>query len=232
MTNIRSISSLIFAVMVQNCGSGTFREQTVSPDDNMYSYEFPYTVESNEVRDTSFALPRAFLNNPIAFMKILTDVQMAGRRWTDTYNYPEKLMYGDSILRDICRRVENSNGVPVYLVEEICCAEIVTYTLSMREKGEKSYNIYDYESIHHYDISKRQVSYEHGNIWPISKSFRELVDEWDREQLLQIGVVDNDEDESWEGCVTRLTLGIDSVYVDMIKLSIAEFMIIDQSNPI
>ena len=66
-------------------------------------FDDPYLIRENEVRDTSFALPRKLLDDPMAFIKALTDIQMINREWTDKYNYTEKLMFGDSILGKICK---------------------------------------------------------------------------------------------------------------------------------
>lgn len=235
MNNIQFIIYIIFlALLVHSCGSGRIKEKSSSINDKGLNQEAddacrqdPKTISETEVMDTSFVLPRSILDNPMAFMKAITDVQMIGCVWTDVCHYPEKLHYGDSILRNISSALANSGGVPVYLVEELCCAEIATYTVSIRKKGESSYTVYDDKSMYQYDVTDRRVHCEHENIWPISRSFRELVEKWDKEKLLFIGATNDDEIESWDGCITRLTLDMDSIYVDMIKLSLLNFTIMD-----
>lgn len=238
MNNLQFIIHVvILALLIQSCGSGRIKEESSSIDDKGLNQgtddafrQYLCTTAEKMVVDTSLVLPRDILDDPMAFMKVITDVQMIGCVCTDVCDYPEKLQYGESILRNICSALSDSGGVPMYLVEEICCAETATYTISMRKKGESSYTVYDGKSTNQYDVTDRHVPYEHENIWPISKSFRELVEKWDKEKLLIIGATDEDETESWDGCVTRLTLHMDSIYVDMIKLSLMKFMIMDYVN--
>lgn len=238
MNNVKFIIHVVFlALLTHSCGSGRTQEAPATINDKGLnkgyddaSRKHSCTIEESEVMDTSFTLPCRILEDPKAFMEAITEVQMIGCLSSDAYDYPEKIQYGDSILRNICSALANSGGVPIYLVEEICCAEIATYTLSMRKKGESSYTVYDDKSIYRYDVADRRVPYEQENIWPISKSFRELVEKWDKEKLFSIGAKDDDGIESWDGCVTRLILGMDSIYVDIIKLSMMEFMIMDNVN--
>lgn len=232
MENIKLLIVSCLVVLMQGCGPHRVQEsdateleaETSTGERLCFS---SYDTRKDEVRDTSFALPRRILDDPAAFMRILTGVQMINRTWTDTYNYPRKLLFRDSILRDISSILANSGEVPIYLVEEILFAEIADYTLSMRRKGENSYTVCDNESTYKYDIVNGCVPYKHENIWSISKTFRELVDSWDKEKLLTLGTTYYEEGESWDCCVTRLTLGIDSVHVDMVKLSLLNFTIMD-----
>lgn len=174
------------------------------------------------MRDTSFTLPRKLLDNPMAFMKALTDVQMINREWTDTYNYPEKLLFGDSILRVFCKIIARSNNVAVYLTEKITDIENSSYYLSLRKEGKRNY--------YYYDLKQKMVKY---STCKISEQYRELVDEWNTKKMFEIGGTDEQQKKyvmssgmviysertgKTSGCVTRLRCDNDSVYVDMIKL--------------
>lgn len=69
-----------------------------------------YEIGKDEVRDTSFTLPRKLLDDPMAFMEALTDVQMINRIWTDEYNYTEKLQFGDSIWKQSWMKLRRYGG--------------------------------------------------------------------------------------------------------------------------
>lgn len=96
-------------------------------------FDDPYYIRANEVRDTSFTLPRKLLDDPLAFMKALTNVQMINREWTDKYDYTEKLLFGDSILGKICKEVADGKGTPVFLTDDICNEEFFSYDLDVRK---------------------------------------------------------------------------------------------------
>ncbi len=181
-----------------------------------------YEIGKNEVRDTSFVLPRKLLDNPVEFMWALTDVQMINRVWTDSYNYTEKLMFGDSILGKICKEVAASKKKPFFLIDEIQDEENFFYSLDVKKGGDLAYTSYR--------LAEDGVS---ESTWEMSEFYRDLLDEWNKEEMFLIG--ETDESKRIEthtgriiylsevigkesGCITRLRCDGDSVYVDMVKL--------------
>lgn len=187
-----------------------------------YSFGSPYDIGEYEVRDTSFALPRKILDDPSTFMKVLTDVQMIHRYWSDTYDYPEKLLFGDSILGKICEEVATSKGKPVFLIDNISDEENYSYHLEVKKGGDLSYTSY-----HLAEDGVRE------SIWKMSEFYRDLLDEWNKKEMFLIGETDEEKRVVTHngriiclgdvigrnsGCITRLRCDDDSVYVDMVKL--------------
>ncbi len=97
------------------------------------SFFIPYEIGKNEVRDTSFVLPRKLLDYPEDFFWALTEAQMINRVWTDSYNYTEKLLFGDSIFRKICKEVADSKRTPIFLIDEIHIGERYFYYLDVKK---------------------------------------------------------------------------------------------------
>lgn len=187
-----------------------------------------YEIGKDEVRDTSFTLPRNVLDDPMAFIRTLTDVQMKNRSWTDNHNYPEKLLFGDSVLCKICKKVAINKENPIYLLDNITDEDNMAYYLEVGARGDHSYATYK--------IMDRCVN---ERMREMSEPFWTLLYEWDKNAMFQIGGTDE-----WEktivshtgqqvdicttgrksGCITRLRCDNDSVYVDMIKLYLWPFM--------
>lgn len=228
MEKLLFILPCFIAVLMQSCGQNQNTKQIINVNNRgdeievEYSYFSPYYIWANEVRDTSFALPRKLLDNPAAFMKALTDVQMINRKWTDTYNYTEKLLFGDSILAKICKEVGDGKGKPVFLTDNICDEENCIYYLEVRKGGDRSYTSYR--------LTEDGVS---DTTWEMSEFYRDLLDEWNKEEMFLIGETDEEKRVVTHtgriicigdvigrdsGSITRLRSYGDSVYVDMVKL--------------
>ena len=217
----------VIAILMQSCGQN--KEASQDGDLNEHGngiegvfFDDPYYIRANEVRDTSFTLPRKLLDDPMAFMKAMTDVQMINREWTDEYNYTEKLLFGDSILGKICKEVADGKGTPVYLTDDISDEENYSYHLDVRKEGDLSYTSY---SLTEHGV--RETSYK------ISEYYRGLLDEWNKKEMFLIGETDEEKRIVTStgrtiyigdvigrnsGCITRLRCDKDSVYVDMVKL--------------
>lgn len=215
------------AVMFQSCSQNHTTKKNTSLG-IAYSFGSPYDIGEYEVRDTSFALPRKILDDPSTFMKVLTDVQMIHRYWSDTYDYPEELLFGDSILGKICEEVAASKGKPVFLIDNISDDENSCYDLHVRKSRDSTYTAY------------RLMG--HGvwvSTWKMSELFKDLLDRWDKREMFLIGEEDEQEKRivtrtgrvintsdvigRESGCITRLICNSDSVYVDMIKLYLWPF---------
>lgn len=215
-------------LLMQGCGQHKEEvkktEVNESVDDVVESTRFrPYEIGKDEVRDTSFALPRRILDEPEAFMRTLTDIQMINRKWTDTYDYTEKLLFGDSILSKICREIARENKGTVYLTDEISDEENYSYCLVFRKRGDNSYTSYI--------LSNGEV--EESSSCKIPEQYRLLVDDWNKKKMFEIGETDEERKKyvmdsgmvlyseligKHSGCITRLRCDRDSVYVDMVKL--------------
>lgn len=232
MENMRLLPLLSLAIIMLSCGPHKVQESKVKLTESEKSnekklYSRPYGIGEYETRDTSFALPGRILYNPVAFMKALTEVQMMGRYWSDTYDYPEKLLYGDSILSIICKKVATANGNPVYLIDNITDEDNSSYYLKVGKKGDRSYVTYRL---------RNGVLVE--GVYEMSEPYWNLIYEWDKREMSMIG-----ETDEWEktivshtgqqldicttgrksGCITRLRCDSDSVYVDMLKLYLWPF---------
>ena len=227
MDNIRLLLLIGVAVLMHGCGPHKVQECKADVTESEKSTEEcscfrSYEIGKDEVRDTSFTLPRKLLDDPMAFMKALTDVQMINREWTDTYNYTEKLLFGDSILREFCSIIASSNNVPVYLTDEISDEENFEYHLTLRKWEDKSFIFYNL---------KQELVEE--TTWVMSEKYRELLDNWDKKEMFTIGGTDEhmkkymmssgmviyaERAGKISGSVTRLRCNNDSVYVDMLKL--------------
>lgn len=196
----------------------------------------PDGIGNGEVRDTSFTLPRTILEDPMVFIRAITDVQMINRKWTDTYNYPEKLLYGDSILREICRKIiRSSKNNPVFIVEEIDIGERLYYNLTTKDNEESSSTTYQY--------TKEKVLQSPGQV---TDTLQSLIDKWNVRDMFRLGGEDKVPYIEFEmeevgivhpgrptgdkpfGCVTRLACDSDSVYVDMVKLYLWPFSFYDR----
>lgn len=214
------------AVLMQSCGQNKNTKSIAvnwhgTEIDGSY-YNDPYYIWTNEVRDTSFALPRKLLDKPEAFMRALTEVQMINRVWTDTYNYTEKLLFGDSILGKICKEVADGKCKPVFLIDNICDEENFIYYLEVKKGGDLSYASYR--------LAEDGVM---ESTWKMSEFYSELLDEWNKEEMFLIGETDEEKRVVTHtgriicigdvigrnsGCITRMRCDGDSVYVDMVKL--------------
>lgn len=196
----------------------------------------PYGIGDCEVRDTSFALPRNILEEPVEFFKTLTDVQMIGRKWTDTYNYPEKLLYGDSIISEICRRILSSNKQhPVFIVEKINFGECLYYQFSINNREDSLYTAYQY--------TKEKVMQSPDLV---TDTLQSLMDNWNVRDMFRLGGEDKvpyieiemeevgivhygrPTGDKPSGCVIRLVCDRDSLYVDMVKLYLWPFDFYDR----
>lgn len=161
---------------------------------------------------------------------------MIGRKWTDTYNYPEKLLYGDSIISEICRRVLRSNKRhPVFIVEEINIGECLYYQFSIKNSEDSSYTAYQY--------TREKVKQSSDQV---TDTLQSLMDKWNVRDTFRLGGEDKEpyiEIEMEEvgivhygrpmgdkpsGCVTRLACDTDSVYVDIVKLYLWPFDFYDR----
>lgn len=232
MENLRLLLLLSLAIIMLSCGPHKVKESKSAVSEIEKSAEGKpffrsYEIGENEARDTSFALPRRILDDPVTFMTTLTDVQMVNRFWTERHNYPEKLLYGDSILSIICKKVATANGNPVYLIDNITDEDNSSYYLKVGKKGDRSYVTYRL---------RNGVLVE--GVYEMSKPYWNLIYEWDKREMSMIG-----ETDEWEktivshtgqqldicttgrksGCITRLRCDSDSVYVDMLKLYLWPF---------
>lgn len=232
MDNIRLLIVSGVAVLMQACGSQNVQESKATVSEAEVSTEErpffrSYEIGKDEVRDTSFSLPRGILDDPVTFIRALTDVQIINRFWTDRHNYPEKLLFGDSILSRICNKVVTSNGKPVYLLDNITNEDSSSYYLKVGKKGDRSYVVYGL-----LDGVVSEGEHE------VTEPYWELIYEWDKREMFMIG-----ETDEWEktivshtgqqldicttgrvsGCITRLRCDTDSVYVDMLKLYLWPF---------
>lgn len=238
MKKLLSAIACSIALSAALCGNHETTSQNMSESgtESESSYFHPYDIGSGEVRDTSFALSRTILEDPMAFMKAITDVQMIGRKWTETYNYPEKLLYGDSIISEICCRIVRANKKhPVFIVEEINIGEILYYHFSIQNNEDSSYITYSLIG----ETVKESPNH-------ITDTLLSLMDKWNVGDMFLLGGEDKVpyiEIEIEEvgivhygrptgnfqsGCVTRLACDNDSVYVDMVKLYLWPFRFYDK----
>lgn len=215
------------AVLMQSCGQNKNAKHIAELNEHCTEIDVsclndPYYIWANEVRDTSFAFPREFLDNPEAFMRALTEVQMINRVWTDTYNYTEKLLFGDSILGKICNEVADGKCKPVFLIDNISDEENCDYHLEVKKGGDLSYASYR--------LAEDGVM---ESTWKMSEFYSDLLDEWNKKEMFLIGETDEEKRVVTHtgriicigdvigrnsGCITRLRCDSDSVYVDMVKL--------------
>ncbi len=143
------------------------------------SFFIPYEIEKNEVRDTSFVLPRKLLDYPEDFFWALTEAQMINRVWTDSYNYTEKLLFGDSIFRKICKEVADSKRTPIFLIDEIHIGERYFYYLDVKKAGDRLCTYYGLR-----EDGVREST------WKMTEFYRDLLDEWNKEDMFKIGWTD------------------------------------------
>lgn len=233
MENIRLLIIFGLVALMYGCETNkaqeckaTVTESEASDEESLFFRS--YVIGKEEVRDTSFALPRRLLDDPAAFMKTLTDVQVINRFWTDKHNYPEKLLFGDSILRKICKKIAISKGKPVYMLDYITDEDNSAYFLEVGAKGDRSYARYKIMN----DCVKERM-------WEMSEPFWNLLYEWDKDAMFQIGETDEWEKTivshtgqqrevcitgRYSGCITRLICDTESVYVDMVKLYLWPFI--------
>lgn len=205
---------------IQDCKATETESETSTEEGSCFR---SYEIGKDEVRDTSFTLPRKLLDDPMAFMKALTDVQMINRKWTDTYNYPVKLLFGDSILRKICKEVAASDRKPFFLIEKMQdFGDYFFYILDAKKGGVRTYTSYWLE----------ESGVKEGD-GKMTEFYRDLLDEWNKEEMFMFGetdepkrvethtgrIIDTGEVTSkYSGGITRLRCDKDSVYVDMVKL--------------
>lgn len=212
---------------MQDCKADMNESETYTHETSCSS---PFDIGKDEVRDTSFTLPRGLLNNPEVFMKALTDVQTINRECNNGYNYTEKLMLGDSILGEICKDVADGNGKPLFLIDEMSICESQNYFLNVKKAGERVYTSY-----------KPKKSGVEMAVGKISEFYSNLLDEWNKEDMFLIGETDEPKgivtstgrtihlgkmSGKDSGCITRLRCDNDTVYVDMIKLYLSPFRLI------
>ena len=228
MEKIRLLLLICVSVLMHGCGPHKVQECKADATESETSTEEgscfrSYGIGKDEVRDTSFTLPRKLLDDPMAFMKALTDVQMINREWTDTYNYPVKLQFGDSILRKVCKEVAASDRKPFFLIEKMQnFGDYYFYTLDAKKGGVRTYTSYW--------LKENRVKEGDGKM---TEFYRDLLDEWNKEEMFMFGetnepkrvethtgrIIDTGESTNkYSGCITRLRCDKDSVYVDMVKL--------------
>ncbi len=228
MDKLSVIILCFIAALMQGCA----QHQNADGDANMnglgnaagegHSYYSSYYIWKNEVRDTSFTLPRKILDDPAAFMKALTDVQMINLIWVDSCNYTEKLLFGDSILGKICREIDAGNGKPFFLIDNIYDEDDCNYYLNVKKGGDRSYTSYCFTGDRVCEVT-----------WEMSEQYRKLLDDWNKKEMFAIAETDEERKKyvmssgmviyrecssKDSGCITRLRCDKDSVYVDMVKL--------------
>ncbi len=228
MEKIKLLLLIGVAVLMHGCGPHKVQECKADATESETSTEEgscfrSYEIGKDEVRDTSFTLPRKLLDDPMAFMKALTDVQMINREWTDTYNYPVKLQFGDSILGKICKEVAASDRKPFFLIEKMQdFGDYFFYILDTKKGGVRTYTSYR--------LKENRVKEGDGKM---TEFYRDLLDEWNKEEMFMFGETDEPKrvvthtgriidavevTSTYSGCITRLRCDKDSVYVDMVKL--------------
>ncbi|MDE6654790.1 MAG: hypothetical protein K2K37_10430 [Muribaculaceae bacterium] len=213
MHRLLSIIICIFSLSILNIGKKKVAEQTLEKifkTNTKISRSSSPCISKGEVRDTSFSLPLKALDDPVAFMSMITDIQMQNRERRDTFNYSDKLLFGDSILGNICKTVIDSKKDPVYLLERKSYGgEVLYYDLSVRDRKKSAFTTYNL-------IGDKMNVDQHS----VHESLQKIIYNWDKDSLLNIKEKTDrtvTDVPLHYGCATRLRCDCDSVYVDMVK---------------
>ncbi len=213
MHNLIFIIICVFSLSILNMGknkaAGQALKNLFKPDTEQTSSS-SFFIGEKEVRDTSFSLPIRVLDDPVGFMRTITDIQMLNRGNRKPFNYFDKLLYGDGFLRHICKSILKSKKDPVYLLERMTCGgEVLYYDLSLKDRKKGDFTTYTL-------IDDKMSE----GLRSIHESLQKIIIEWDIDSLLNINEKPNRivTDVSLHyGCAIRFRCDHDSVHIDMAK---------------